>query len=308
MFNFRERTFNTSKFQLEPDYVKLKPIKPALAGYIRESQILLKRSSFPDEKAVHDIRVLMKKSRALLKLFASQKDIIYYDRDMHDLREVGRKLRLWRETAVQRKLLRELRKKFPLLFRELNANTGLNNILEKPSGDAEPGEELKEALVQTEMLLKNAGYRLRFRNMNIADPHFLIKELELTYLEVAGIYLLCRNNPRQETLHKFRKRAKDFLYQLYVFRPLNPPVIKALEKKLDTLTQNLGKYNDLAQIVKSLGYNYKAESNSPALDELIIKIRDAQDSHLRSVWTPAYKIFCPGKKLVNVLGFKLLVI
>ena len=46
---------------MELDYVKLKDLKPAMAGYIRESQALLKRSAVPDEKAVHDIRVLMKK-------------------------------------------------------------------------------------------------------------------------------------------------------------------------------------------------------------------------------------------------------
>ncbi len=60
---------------MELDYVKLKPIKPALAGYIRESQILLKKSVIPDEKTVHDIRVLMKKSRALLKLVSSHSSI-----------------------------------------------------------------------------------------------------------------------------------------------------------------------------------------------------------------------------------------
>ena len=64
--------------QMELDYVKLKEIKPAIAGYIRESQALLKKSVIPDEKAVHDIRVLMKKSRALLKLTAPQLDETYH--------------------------------------------------------------------------------------------------------------------------------------------------------------------------------------------------------------------------------------
>jgi len=45
--------------QMELDYVKLKEIKPALAGYIRECQTLLKKSVIPDEKTVHDVRVLM---------------------------------------------------------------------------------------------------------------------------------------------------------------------------------------------------------------------------------------------------------
>ena len=100
--------------------------------------------------------------------------------------------------------------------------------------------------------------------MKKIDPQILIKELEITYKQVSHIYLRCRNNPKPQTLHKFRKKSKDFLYQLYIFRPLNPSVIKALEKKLESMTQNLGKFNDLAQIIKVLDYNYKKGSNQPA--------------------------------------------
>jgi hypothetical protein len=44
------------------------------------------------------------------------------------------------------------------------------------------------------------------------------------------------------------------------------------------------------------------------MDELIIIIREAQDNYLSKVWPVAYKIFCPGKKLANVLGYKILAI
>jgi hypothetical protein len=74
------------------------------------------------------------------------------------------------------------------------------------------------------------------------------------------------------------------------------------------MTQNLGKFNDLTQLIKTLGYNYKMNENLPAMDELIVKIRGVQDRYLAKVWPSAYQVFCPGKKLVNVLGFKLLVI
>jgi hypothetical protein len=74
------------------------------------------------------------------------------------------------------------------------------------------------------------------------------------------------------------------------------------------MTLNLGKFNDLAQIVIVLGYNYHKDTNPPPMDELILKIRDKQDRYLSKVWTHAYQIFCPGQKLVNLLGFKLLVI
>jgi CHAD domain. len=293
---------------MELDYVKLKEIKPALAGYIRESQALLKKSVIPDEKAVHDIRVLMKKSRALLNLTAPQLDETYRVRDISALREVGRILSSWRETSVQRKILKEFRKEYPDIFIQLHENVMLTLLLDKHIPLTEPDEEMKATLEQIDTLLNKTGYRIRFQSMKSIDPRLLIKELEITYTMVVDIYLSCRNNPKPAMLHKFRKKAKDFLYQLYIFRPLNPSVVKTLEKKLDSMTQNLGRFNDLTQIIKALEYNYREDTNLPAMDELIIKFREAQDRYLAKVWPTAYQVFCPGQKLVNVLGFKLLVI
>ena len=145
---------------------------------------------------------------------------------------------------------------------------------------------------QIDNLLNKAGYRIRFQSINKIDPQLLIKELELTYTKVVDIYLTCRNSPKPSDLHEFRKKAKDFLYQLYFFRPLNPTVVKALEKKLDSMTQNLGKFNDLTQLVKGLGYKYPDSTNPPAMDELIVKIREKHDRYLTKVWPSAYKVFC----------------
>jgi CHAD domain-containing protein len=291
-----------------PDYVKLKEIKPALAGYIRESQTLLKISAVPDDRVVHDVRVLMKKSRAVLKLAANQLDKEYFDKDILSFREVGRIMRLWREASVHRKTLKELRKEYPRIFSELQENEKIAGLLKKPEPVQEPSEEIKSGLEEIDDLLNKTGYRIRFHTMNMIDPQLILKELERTYTNVVEIYLICRNNPKPGNLHEFRKKAKDFLYQLYFFRPLNPSVVKTLEKKMDNLTQNLGKVNDLSQLVKALGYKYPDSSNIPALDELIVRIREKQDIYLASVWPSAYKIFCPGQKLVNVLGFKLLII
>jgi len=105
-----------------------------------------------------------------------------------------------------------------------------------------------------------------------------------------------------------RKSSKDFLYQLWFFRPLNVPTVKRLEKKLDSLAQNLGKYNDLTQLLKELDYKYEYTANPPEFDELAVIIKEEQDRYLSRIWPMAHKLFCPGQKLVNLLGFKLLVI
>ncbi|MEI6049963.1 MAG: CHAD domain-containing protein [Bacteroidota bacterium] len=293
---------------MEPERVKLKDIKPALSRYIRESQSLLKISAIPDEKVVHDIRVLMKKSRAALKLAGSQLNIESLNRDMLAFREVGRKMCVWRETSVFRKTLKELRKENPGIFSRLKDNEQLAALCKKTETLQEQTLEIKDLLEQINDLLRKAGFRIRFQSMNKFDPHLLLKELGLTYTKVVDVYLTCRNNPKPCNLHEFRKKSKDFLYQVYFFRPLNPSFVKAIEKKLDVMTMNLGKFNDLTQLVKALGYKYPDSTNLPAMDELVIKIREKQDRYLVKVWPIAYKVFCPGQKIENFPGFKLPVI
>jgi CHAD domain-containing protein len=293
---------------MELDFVKLKEIKPVLSAYIRETQALVKQAAVPDEKAIHDVRVLMKKSRAVMKLLASQTDEESFNREYLTFREVGRITRLWRETSVHRKTLKELKKEYPEIFTLLGANEKLESLMKKPEISEEPVTDLKDDLENIHEILNKAGFRVRFRNMTSFDAKILLNELDKTYNEVVDKYLICRNSLKPSNIHRFRKRAKDLLYQLYFFRPLNPSIVKGLEKKLDIMTQNLGKFNDLAQLIETLEYKYSGIAGQPVLDELILLIRDQQDKYLSKVWPTAYKVFCPGQKLVNLLGFRILMI
>lgn len=293
---------------MEPDNVKLRDIKPALAGYIRDAQALLRMSPVPDDRAVHDIRVLMKKCRAVMRLVYSQIDEDSFKRDYEAFRTTGQVLSTWRDTSVHRKTLKDLKKNHPRLFASLIENEKLEALMKKSLRSSEPSPETRNDLQKIEAMLNKAGFRIRFQKMDNIDPKLLLKELENTYNTVVDRYLISRNNPKPENIHVFRKKSKDFLYQLWFFRALNPPVLKTIEKKLDSMTQNLGKYNDLAQLLATLEYKYSGSAASPAMDELVILIREAQDRYLLRVWPVAYKIFCPGKKFFNVLGFRLLLI
>lgn len=293
---------------MEPDYIKLKEIKPILSGYLRKAELLSKNPGFPDEKGVHDVRVLMKKARAVLKLTAPQLDIKFTEREIKALREVGRKMCSLRESVILRQTLKDIKKKHPAVFIKLEENEKLNQILIKTEITETQSEQEGLNTEQVREILNKSGFRIRFEPMASLDPHLLLKELEMTYNRVVNSYLICRNCPKPSAFHEFRKSSKDFLYQLWFFRPLNPVTVKALEKRLDALTQNIGKYNNLAQLIKGIGYQYEYTANQPQMDELVVILREEQDSCLSRVWPSAHKLFCPGQKLVNLLGFKILII
>jgi len=293
---------------MEPDYVKLKEIKPVLSEYIREALDLLKKDPVPDDKAVHDIRVLMKKSRAVMRLIINQVETELFEREYGTFREVGRIMRLWRDTSVHRKTLKDLKKEYPKIFSRACENKKLEELLLKSNLPSEQTKELNDQVESINELLNKSGYRVRFQSLEKLDPQLLLTELDSSFKLATHRYIICRNNPKPSNLHEFRKKAKDFLYQLYFFRPLNPSAVKNVEKRIDSLTQNLGRYNDLDQLIRSLEYKYNAKSDSRSLDEFILMIRNEQDRYLSRVWPSAYKVFCPGQSIINVLGFKILII
>ncbi|MCX6262553.1 MAG: CHAD domain-containing protein, partial [Bacteroidia bacterium] len=234
------------------DNLKLKEIKPALCGFISEAQLMLDPGVVPVEKVIHDVRVLMKKSRASIKLLKTQIDEESFNKEYLTFREVGRIMCTWRENSVHRKLLKDLKKRFPELFSRLKDNEKINLLLGTQQILNEPSPEMKEGLEKIIGLLHKSGYRLRFRSMNNLDQKLITGEFEKTFNNVSSCFLKARNYNKNVNLHEFRKKTKDFLYQLTFFRSLDPKAIKSLEKRIEALGQNLGKYNDYAVLITSL--------------------------------------------------------
>ncbi len=119
--------------------------------------------------------------------------------------------------------------------------------------------------------------------------------------------MICRNYPEEKRIHEFRKRAKDFMYQLAFFKSLNPPGIRSVIRKTDELTRELGRHHDLAVLLNAIGYKY-GPGNDPYLDELAIIIRGEQDRALLRVWPAAWSIFGPSVVLMEKLGVKVLIL
>jgi CHAD domain-containing protein len=285
--------------------IQIKPIKPVVTRYLIRSRYLLGKSAVPDDKTVHDIRVLMKKARSLLKLTGSQADNIYCQRNIEDLKNVGKILRFWRDSTVYRKIMKEIKRSNPEIIKNLRSYSPLKHLLEKPANTGITSPDLMTSLTQIDEILNKAIYRIRFQRFDDNDTLAMAGELEQTYMRVVEIFLRSRNNPKPRLIHKFRKTVKDLRYQLYIFRELNPSAVNSLEKKLDILAINLGRFNDLVQVIKELEYKYNKKGNPSYLDDLVLKIRLKQDKHLSKVWASSGRLFVRGHKLADILGFNL---
>lgn len=288
------------------DIIVIREIKPALSAYIRKALVLLKKDHVPDDDSIHDIRVLMKKARATLKLTKTPLKSEWYEKDSGSLKQVGKTLSVWRDNAVNRKIMKELKKKYPEIFVRLNENEKIRSLLTKPDLSVIPEKDMQQNLQQLEELLRKTGFRIRFNQMKELDNEALKFQLMLSYQKVKGICLECRCNPKPEKIHLLRKRSKDLLYQLWFFRPRDDRKIKAAEKRLGRLTTNLGKHNDLTQLMNAMNYDFPGDGNSPEMDELIIKIKGIQDKLLLKIWDDAFKCFSPGIDIKKFTGLDLI--
>lgn len=284
--------------------ISVREIKPVLSGYLAEALMLMKSSPVPDDSSVHDIRVLMKKSRAVMKLLSMQIDPDVLQKEYLIFRDTGRALCAFREISVHRKTLKMLRKSHQELFLRLSENLKIGQLLTKNESLGTSQPPPTDSLLTTISILNKSAYRIRFLQIKNPDPMLLFMELEKSYAIIYQDYIECRNKPKPARLHQLRKRLKDLLYQLYFFRPVNPRAIKTLEKQLTGLTQDLGCYNDLNQLLNELGYNDPDIVRTEAMDELMLLIRQKQDQFMAKVWPVAFKIFCPGHKLSDLLGYR----
>ncbi|MCU0362673.1 MAG: CHAD domain-containing protein [Bacteroidales bacterium] len=273
-----------------------------MSRYLSDAVLLMSSGNAPGERSVHDFRVLMKKSKAVLKLVSGQVSGVCYSRNIEAIEEAGRLLSGIRDNSVLRKTLRELRKENKEIFRELEGNSKIGTILIKRGADVGNPAEMHETIERIVELLRKSAYRLRFEPMSDINSDLVLAELKKTYADVAELYLRSRNFPKASNIHRFRKRAKDLLYQLYVFRSPRQPRVKSFEKQLDALTQSLGRYRDHNQIIKALDYKYSPGAGNAGIDELILLIKNREDVFLLKAWSVAYKIFRPGADLSVLPG------
>jgi len=293
---------------METGYIRIREIKPAITAYLKKASLLIRKNPVPDEKSVHDIRVLMKKCRAVSRLISNQIDAASSERDMETYREIGRLMAEWRDSSVLRKTLRDLMKDYPETGQSVEGNEIIIRLLSKPEIPAEPDRDIVERVEAVRELLDKAGYRLRFVDMSNLDAGKLFNQLVMSHQAAIESYIICRHNAKAVNIHNFRKRAKDLMYQLWFFRPLNPSAVKNLEKRLDAITRNLGKHNDLSVLLEAMEYKYRQGTSPDKIDELALAVREEQEKYLSKVWISARKVFYPGTDLINMLGFRILIV
>lgn len=198
----------------------------------------LKKSRRPG--SVHNARKEIKKLRATLRLVCEDTGRRKYRRAVQPLRRAAGVLAAARDARVRFRALQHLaddaEKRFPALYQTLRKiwRRETRRLLKSRS------------LSSTRRLLRKAGRRMRRLKPALSGPSAFVPGLRHSYELAREHFAAARREPSPEHLHEWRKKVKDFWYQLQLAAPVHPPEIRRMLDRLELLGEQLGDDHDLS--------------------------------------------------------------
>lgn len=197
------------------------------------------------EEAVHEARKDMKKLRGLIRLVRGELGEKVYRRENSAFRDTGQLLSGVRDADVLVATVDKLAERHP---NELpaDASGGLRQALEAQK----PEEDRAAAARQSVELLEQAWDRVMDWPLEKEGFDALEDGLRQVYARGRKAYRAAKDDPSAETLHEWRKRAKDLWYHHQLLQCSWPAVIEPLSDQAHELSDHLGDDHDLAVLAE----------------------------------------------------------
>ena len=246
------------------------------------------------DRAVHDARKRLKKSRAVLRLVRDEVGKKTYERENQALRDAGRSLSASRDAAVLVETVDRLGEHVPLATRSL---APLRAALEQRRREtaaralgeggalAAAAEEIEEIRARVE------GWQLR------RDGFAALEDgLRRTYRRGSDRFAEAREDPTDERLHEARKRVKDLWYHARVLRPVWPGPMDQLVDATDELGDRLGEDHDLAVLADTVRALVREGADGGA-GETALALVENRRAQLRSeIWPLGRRVYADKAK------------
>lgn len=199
----------------------------------------------PDD-GVHDARRTIKRLRGLLRLFRRALPGESFARANRDLRAAGHSLSAVRDARVRLEVFESVAKgmRDPAIAEFRESLVAAARMAQGGQTSRRPGAAAIAALhtvaARLPGLKADTGWRV------------LACGLEAAYRRARKAHAEARTEFSTEALHAWRRRSKDFQYQLQLLRKLDLPEIKRRIRKASHLTDLLGADHDLAALDRIL--------------------------------------------------------
>lgn len=274
-------------------------LRRALQYLIGASEAMIPDGGFPGSTEVHDIRVNMKRGRAILKLLRDSPGTGFYRRENEALRDISSLFSHSREADVFGKTMRMLAKRDPLVFTpeiiRIITREASTLFARLPAvthtGTVSADQEAKLALAATAReQLRRAWYRIGFVNLSGVSRETLLDGLWSSFSRASAALSSTHLTALPENAHELRKRSKDLLYQVRFFSDYNPGHFEKVNSQLDDICSVLGKCNDLAVAAAIVG-SYHNKSGDNMMPKVIAAIERERNEMLGKIFQPARDLF-----------------
>ena len=198
---------------------------------------------------VHDVRKATKRLRALLRLMRGHLGEHVYDRENRTFRDAARALSPARDAEVLAATADRL------AAGAGGTPRGLTPLRRAARERLHAGHRRDARAVRRRIVASMRGARARVREWPIPDAGWkaLRPGLHRIYGQSRRRWRDAAAAPTVETLHEWRKRAKDLRYALDLLEPIWPGTMKALAAEADALADRLGEDHDLALLRRLAG-------------------------------------------------------
>lgn len=219
------------------------------------------------DEAIHDARVCIKKTRALLRLVRNSLGSKIYKSEDLVYRDAGRKLSQVRDAAA---LIETVDKLIEHFSDQLSTNAFGDVRSPLMRSKRERQARKKKAMAETAKSLRAARRRVEeWPGLQTSD---ICPGLRRVFKIGRARLATASKKPSVENLHEWRKQVKHFLYQTHVLRPIWPTVMEGVERELKTLGAYLSEDHDLSILRERVAKQSKRSDESTEIETLVALI------------------------------------
>jgi CHAD domain-containing protein len=195
-------------------------------------------------EAIHEARKDMKKIRSAIRLVRDALGDDLYRRENHHYRDIGRELSGLRDAEVLVETLEGLAERFGPAQDERYA--GLRERFQQELQERREDGSREREMASAEAALIAGRGRVEAWPLDGDGWELIAPGIHRSYRRGRKRLREVEREASDETLHEWRKRAKDLWYQLRLIRNVDPELIGSLADHAHDLSDHLGDDHDLA--------------------------------------------------------------
>jgi CHAD domain-containing protein len=195
---------------------------------------------------LHQVRLTMKRLRALLRLVRPVISKALFRRENRRLKRIARSLSSFRDATVSRRTIERLARSAS----DRGDRRALSLVLSASPKFGPVRGRLRE---RREAAMRALGRDLLEAGVNFENMLIPAEEWDAigpgfqdTYRRARNQMLVAIKRGTAEAFHDWRKQVKYLYYQLQLLQPASPQRLRAMVKQLNKLEERLGKDHDLA--------------------------------------------------------------